>query len=344
VIVDYLLGDYTTGIELLARIAARNLDTKFIFLTDEPSVSVAVEAMKMGALDYILLQNVEALNKITRLVEDTLATFAKPTYETIHYPILSRLVFNTPPGQELVEQAINCARSETKLVVINGASGSGRTTVAQALHRERQKPLQLFSLDLSLWDKSIESIFNDRESTSKKSILIENIEADDGELLQYFEKIRDNNLYLTLTTNSGHTARSWHRVCGAQILSIPKLSEREADFLLLVEHFYQQAAKLSKTTRLSAAIVEWLATLAWPGDLKQLRAVVHALAFAGLDDDQARALALRHQDLAAGETSATAITIQDCTTQLLQTGNLRIAAARLGCTVKDLREVLNGTT
>ena len=76
-VLDYLIGDYSTGLDIQAAVNAKKVGEhvskpKIVFLTDEPSVPVAVEALKNGAVEYIELDNPQAVQNTARVVAELL--------------------------------------------------------------------------------------------------------------------------------------------------------------------------------------------------------------------------------------------------------------------------------
>ncbi|HEV7231215.1 MAG TPA: response regulator [Bacteroidia bacterium] len=75
VILDYYLNERgkagKNGVEILKRIKDRFPETEVIMHTSNEDVAVAIEAMKMGAKDYVV-KNEHSWNKLLQLVERTI--------------------------------------------------------------------------------------------------------------------------------------------------------------------------------------------------------------------------------------------------------------------------------
>jgi response regulator of citrate/malate metabolism len=63
VIQDYFLDD-TNGLEVLKAVKKQSKKSEFIFLTANDDISVVIDSMKSGALDYIIKDKGVALNKL----------------------------------------------------------------------------------------------------------------------------------------------------------------------------------------------------------------------------------------------------------------------------------------
>jgi len=136
VITDLMLKDIT-GIELLKTIKSQTPETQVIMVSGKGSIDFAVEAMKMGAFDFLtkpyspshllqilarakayyesLVENKQLKGEIRRL---------KKNYEIIGtHPKIQRI-------REIIE---NIAPSDST-VLIQGKSGSGKELVARAIH------------------------------------------------------------------------------------------------------------------------------------------------------------------------------------------------------------------
>ena len=70
VVTDYLLGEFGTAIELLENNDLAN--QSILVWTDEPGVSTAVDAMKLGAVDYIDINGSRSLEKVIKSIESIL--------------------------------------------------------------------------------------------------------------------------------------------------------------------------------------------------------------------------------------------------------------------------------
>lgn len=74
VIQDYFLDDIN-GVDVLKAVKKQSRKSEFIFLTANEDIEVAIDSMKYGALDYIIKEKgdvlnrlVDKLNKVTKLI------------------------------------------------------------------------------------------------------------------------------------------------------------------------------------------------------------------------------------------------------------------------------------
>ncbi len=125
-----------TGIELLAEVKKIKPDVPVVLMTAFASVQTAVEAMKLGAYDYI--QKPFDGDEIKMLVDRTLEhnrlireNAAYRSMAEINAP--KPLVGNSEVMGEVRKQIELVARS-TATVLIRGESGTGKEVVARAIH------------------------------------------------------------------------------------------------------------------------------------------------------------------------------------------------------------------
>lgn len=127
-----------TGIEVLEKLKQSDCDTEVIMLTGETAIKTAVDAMKLGALDYLskpvgmdeLVAVVEKARDSIRLRRENrrLKQFiarANPTHHMLGHSASIREVFR------LIERA----GPTDKPILIQGESGTGKELVARALHQ-----------------------------------------------------------------------------------------------------------------------------------------------------------------------------------------------------------------
>lgn len=127
-----------SGLDLLSRIKAANPDTAVILITAFSTVNDAVEAMKLGAADYILKPlnadelkvNVHRALERQQLVDENraLREFAGSTFRFESNVTKSRKM------QNVIELATQVSRRDST-VLLTGESGTGKELLAKAIHQ-----------------------------------------------------------------------------------------------------------------------------------------------------------------------------------------------------------------
>ncbi len=125
------------GIEVLKRIRSREIPTEVVILTAHATVMTAVEAMKLGAYDYLMkpFKIVElapviekAYDKKKLCIENLLLkTQVKKQSE------VSNLIVESPVMRDVVERSKKIAQSDFP-VLITGESGTGKELIARIIH------------------------------------------------------------------------------------------------------------------------------------------------------------------------------------------------------------------
>ena len=132
------------GMELLAKVREEGMDTPVILMTAYASVNQAVEAMRMGAYDYVTKPFPN--EKVVRMVQNAWALVSlSAEVRDLREQQGSRLDFlvGTSPAFTRLIDKIRAVAPVDSTVLIVGQSGTGKEMVAKALHalsRRQQGP------------------------------------------------------------------------------------------------------------------------------------------------------------------------------------------------------------
>jgi len=137
IMLDYKLPD-TTGLDILRRVRQADNDVVVIMMTAYSSVESAVDAIKLGAFDYVskpfdmetVLRTVEKALETTKLRREVreLRRHIQHEYGT------DRIIGQAPCMQELFQMIRQIASSGASTVFLRGASGTGKDLVARVIH------------------------------------------------------------------------------------------------------------------------------------------------------------------------------------------------------------------
>jgi two-component system response regulator PilR (NtrC family) len=137
IISDIKMADMS-GIELLRNLRSGGFTGQFVLLTAFASAEAAIQALKMGAYDYILKTEnfIEELKLVVhsalenrRLREEN--TYLRREFRKVHG--LGNLVGKSSRMQELFKM-IEVVSATNSTVLITGESGTGKELVAKAIH------------------------------------------------------------------------------------------------------------------------------------------------------------------------------------------------------------------
>ncbi len=138
-VVDVRLPD-GDGMDLTREILRRSPGTLVILLTAYSSVDSAVQAMKLGAYDY--LTKPVPMDKFALTVRRALETARlRDEVSDARRDIKNRsgvesIVARDPAMQEVMKLAREVARSDAQTIMLRGESGSGKSLLARAIHYE----------------------------------------------------------------------------------------------------------------------------------------------------------------------------------------------------------------
>jgi DNA-binding NtrC family response regulator len=145
-LVDLMLPD-GSGIDVLRRISEEELPTEAIVLTGYAQVKTAIEAMKLGAYDYVTKP--ATMDELEVLVQKAAEKSALRRDNTSMRARLERLdasegfVTEDPAMRELLETLERAASSELP-ILIEGESGTGKELLARAVHKRSPRAAEPF--------------------------------------------------------------------------------------------------------------------------------------------------------------------------------------------------------
>lgn len=123
------------GMELLRRIRAEQPEVEIVVFTGYGEVKTAVEAMKLGAFDYIE-KPLKCPDELRLLVERAMERRGlRNTAERVRDRPASRLTWGAP-AMIAVETAVRQVARTTAKVLLTGESGTGKEVVARAIHQQ----------------------------------------------------------------------------------------------------------------------------------------------------------------------------------------------------------------
>ncbi|GMV96572.1 MAG: Fis family transcriptional regulator [Phycisphaerae bacterium] len=137
VMLDYRLPDMT-GLDVLRRLRAADGDAVAIMMTAYSNIEDAVEAIKLGAFDYVAkpFQMDELLLTVDKALETTkLRREVRELRRVLQHDYgYDRIIGQDPSMKKLFELINGVARSNTSTVFLRGETGTGKDLVAGVIH------------------------------------------------------------------------------------------------------------------------------------------------------------------------------------------------------------------
>jgi DNA-binding NtrC family response regulator len=138
-----------SGIELLAGLHERGISVPVILMTGDPTSDTAIQAMNLGAFDYVVkpLELDELINELEPLIAKA-ERLVQSTKDHVRLPGDAaygdgpQLLGNSRPMQELYKLMGKVASSADAILIL-GETGTGKELVARAIHANcprKQKP------------------------------------------------------------------------------------------------------------------------------------------------------------------------------------------------------------
>ncbi len=127
------------GIELLGKIKAEQPDLPVVLMTAFATISTAVQAMKLGAFDYVQkpFESDEILVVVDRAIQHAnLVATNQALLANLEQGAPKVLVGSSPAMAEVRTRIGQVAQSPNATVLISGESGTGKEVVAQLIHQQ----------------------------------------------------------------------------------------------------------------------------------------------------------------------------------------------------------------
>ena len=145
-LLDLMLPD-GSGIDILRQVSAEDMATEVIVLTGYATVSTAIEAMKLGAYDYVTkparMEELEVL--VGKAAEKARLRRENVTLKARLQSMDSQqgIITEDPAMRDLLATVERVAASEIP-VLVQGESGTGKELIARAIHRLSPRSAQGF--------------------------------------------------------------------------------------------------------------------------------------------------------------------------------------------------------
>lgn len=322
-IVDLRIPDMN-GLQIIQDCRARYPQTEVVMVTGYGSVETAVEAMKLGAFDYLTkpFELDDLQRTINRAMQKTGGTATSPAggpknEAAIQLTGSSNLIGESPQVKEILKMVDKVADKDSPML-LEGEFGSGKQMVARTIHntsRRKNAPFKVLhcsSLPAELLDQEMfgggNTIFHRADGGT---VVLEEINVLpmrlQSQLDSFLEDIntrrlagnlpRDMNFRFVATSSQlleqlvreGKFREDLYYRISVIPITMPPLRSRRDDIPLLVDHFLNNYSRLTQSPKkeVDKYAMKLLTDYAWPGNVGELQnAIERACAFA--DDRRIR--------------------------------------------------------
>ena len=312
----WLMGSKLDGLELLDAIHAQHPTLPVVIISGHGNIETAVSAIRRGAYDYI--EKPFKADRLILIAERALETAGlRKQVEDLEKrsPDMPEMIGTSQAMNQLRANIEKVAQTNSRVMIV-GPSGSGKETVARAIHRTSHRsdgPFVVVNAASITPDTMEEELFGieNEDGTVRKTGALE--EAHMGTLLldEVSEMPRDTqNKILRVLVEQKFTRVGGERKVKVDVrvlssasvdleermregtfredlfhrlavvpLRVPPLSERREDVSELIEAFMGQIEAQTgvKACRIGGDAMAVLEAHDWPGNLRQLRNNVERL-------------------------------------------------------------------
>jgi len=318
-IVDLRIGDLN-GLQIIKRCHLEHPEVAVIMVTGYGSVETAVEAMKLGAFDYLTKPfELEDLQRTINRALQHEATVTPPANVELpeeEVPRQTLALIGESKRMKEIHSVVKKIADNDSPVLLEGEFGSGKQMVARAIHNNSRraalpfKVLDCSSLPEDLLEMELFGVSGGRSETIFKramggTVFLEEINLLPLRLQSQLESYLENvalrrmsqslapgqdvrflasaNVSLEEEVAKGHFREDLYYKLSVIPIEMPSLRNRRDDIPLLVDYFLQRYASLagSEVQEVDKYALELLERYNWPGNVSELQNTIErACAFA----------------------------------------------------------------
>ena len=282
------------GIDLLEWVSNRNVNVPLIVMTSYAAIPSAVQAMKLGARDYISkpVNPEDLLQKINEVFNAGVKTGKQiPVSESV--PEETNYLEGQSEAARQLYTYVKLVAPTSMSVLINGASGTGKEYVAKRIHqlsKRSEKPFVAIDCGAIPKELAASEFFGHKKGSFTGAIedkVGAFIEADGGTIfldeignLSYDVQVQlliaATNEDLKAAIKSGAFREDLYHRINEFTIYMPHLCERGEDIPLFANFFLDQANReLEKPVPgFLPEAMERISQYTWPGNLREMRNTV----------------------------------------------------------------------
>lgn len=300
VLMDLGLPD-VSGLELISQALHVSQSTEIIVVTGESSADVALEAVSLGAKDYIVkpIQPERLLITVKNIAE---RIELNRKVQALESGDSREKNFNDFIGlsniMQDVYQAIESSALSRENVFIHGEHGSGKSLGAKTIHDLSDRADKPFiKLDCRIIDESTaeqdlrDALKSAEGSTCYVSGVTRLPKAAQKEFLRFIEGDHDVRLICSSVTpalekvQKGELSEDLYYRLNILPISMPPLRQRGEDIDLLANFFLKQFAKQNQKSFMSfnGNALALMRDYHWPGNIRELQNIVKSIVLLSQD-------------------------------------------------------------
>ena len=302
------------GVEVVRRVKAEHPDLATIVMTAYGTIESAVEAVRLGAADYLVkpFEVAELLIVVRNAIE--LSELRAASHATLRRNQERFTLKNVLARSAAMHEVFDLLRSVAELettVLIYGETGVGKELLARSVHfsgARREKPFvavncaaipaELFGFRKGAFTSASETRRGHLQMANGGTLLLDEIGemplALQSKLLRVIEDKRvtsigsdrsvEVDVRFIVTTNKdlqaeverGAFRRDLFYRLSVMPIRVPPLRERTEDIPLLAQHFLEASGRRSKKSvrAIAPAAMQALCRYAWPGNVRELENVI----------------------------------------------------------------------
>ena len=310
---DYRLPD-GTGLDIMSAATNKNRKAPAIIMTSFNDVRTSVQAMRMGAFDYII----KPINPDELLMVIKEALKNRPETNLNKFELPDFVEGNSPESQKLHDQ-VKLIASTDMSVIIQGESGTGKEYIAHLIHSLSDRgnkpfiPVDCGTLSAELaaselfghlkgsftgaWQNKkgkLEeanggTLFLDEIGNLSYEVQVKLLRVLQERVIQPIGSNKEikidvrivvatNEDLKTCVRNGKFREDLYHRINEFKI-EVPPLRKRISDFPLFIDFFIRESNRVlhRNVKQLSPEVLEILSNYDWPGNIRELKNIIKRL-------------------------------------------------------------------
>ena len=264
------------GIETLKEIKTLNPSIPVLIMTAYSSVDTAVEALKSGALDY-LIKPLD-FDKLQLTLSEALAHTRQSESPVAGTPAAQFGMVGDSPAMRALLNNIALVAPSDATVLIHGESGTGKELVARALHASSARSRQpLVILNCAALN---ESLLESELFGHEKGAFTGADKRREGRFVQTLSVdvrlIAATHRDLAEEVSAGRFRQDLYYRLNVVTIDMPPLRHRREDIPQLARYFLQRYAERNRKAvqGFTPQAMDLLIHYAWPGNIRELENAV----------------------------------------------------------------------